>query len=274
MIRLMLLSLCLLVSTSVSAETRFSVGPGGGFTQGGLVIGQTDSGAKVTLDGRDVQVSPEGVFVFGFTRDFGPSVTLSVTAPDGTVDTRTVEIKPREFDIQRIDGLPQNMVTPPEDLLARIRRDSAEVADARAHETPEAMFLTGWLWPAKGRVSGVYGSQRILNGEPRQPHYGIDIAAPTGSPVVAPADGIVRMAVTDHYYTGGTIILDHGYGLSSAFLHMERVNVKVGDRLKRGDPMGTIGATGRATGPHLDWRMNWFDQRIDPGLLMTGSPEG
>ena len=274
MIRMMLLSLCLLVSTPVWAETTFSVGPGGGFTQGGMVIGRTDPGAKVTLDGRAVEVSPDGVFVFGFTRDFGPEAVLTVTSPDGSVDTKTLEITPREFAIQRIVGLPPKMVTPPEELLARIRRDQAEVAAARAHETPEAMFLTGWLWPAKGRISGVYGSQRILNGEPRQPHYGIDIAAPTGSPVIAPADGIVRMAVTDHYYTGGTIILDHGYGLSSAFLHMNSVDVKVGDRLKRGDPMGTIGATGRATGPHLDWRMNWFDQRIDPGLLMTGSPEG
>lgn len=274
MIRAILVSLCLLISQSAWAETTFSVGPGGGFTQGGMVIGQTDPGAKVTLDGRDVRVSPEGVFVFGFTRDFGPEAVLTITGPDGSVDSRSLEIKPRDYDIQRIDGLPPKMVTPPEEVLARIRRDSSEVAAARAHETPETMFLTGWIWPAKGRISGVYGSQRVLNGEPRRPHFGIDIAAPTGAPVIAPADGIVRMAVTDHYYTGGTIILDHGYGLSSAFLHMNSVDVKVGDRLKRGDPMGTIGATGRATGPHLDWRMNWFDQRLDPGLLMTGSPEG
>jgi murein DD-endopeptidase MepM/ murein hydrolase activator NlpD len=274
LIRIILLSLCLLTSPSAWAETTFSVGPGGGFIQGGMVIGQTAPAAKVTLDGRDVRVSPEGVFVFGFTRDFGPEASLTITGPDGAIETQILAIKPRDYAIQRIDGLPPKMVTPPEELLARIRRDSAEVAAARAHDTPEAMFLTGWLWPAKGRISGVYGSQRILNGEPRQPHYGIDIAAPVGSPVIAPADGIVRMAVTDHYYTGGTIILDHGYGLSSAFLHMNSVDVKVGDRLKRGDPMGTIGATGRATGPHLDWRINWFDQRLDPGLLMTGSPEG
>lgn len=252
------------------AETVLS----GPLEQGGIVTGKTLPGSRVTLDGRDVRVSDGGAFVFGFTRDFGPDSVLEITAPDGSVDRRTLSIAAREYRIQRIDGLPPKMVTPPEEVLARIRREIAQVKAARDFDTPEPMFLTGWQWPSIGPISGVYGSQRILNGEPRRPHFGVDVAAPVGTPVVAPADGIVRMAVDDHYYTGGTIILDHGHGLSSAFLHMDTVIVSEGQRLSRGDAMGTIGATGRATGPHLDWRMNWFDQRVDPSVLVGEMPKG
>jgi murein DD-endopeptidase MepM/ murein hydrolase activator NlpD len=247
----------------LSAEVRLE----GTYTQGGLVFGRVAPGSTVTLDGEAVRVSPGGDFVIGFTRDAPASAVLDVREPGAPADRRDLAVTPREYDIQRIDGLPPKQVTPPEDVLARIRADNAAVRAARAIDTPEPLFLSGFIWPAKGRISGVYGSQRILNGEPRQPHYGIDVAAPVGTPVVAPADGIVTLA-TDLYFSGKTLMLDHGHGLGSAFLHMDRIDVEVGARVRQGDPVGTIGATGRVTGPHLDWRMHWFERRIDPGLLM------
>lgn len=262
--RLLVLATAILaLQTSLSAEVRLD----GAYTQGGLVFGRAAPGSTVTIDGETVRVSPSGDFVFGFTRDAPTDAMLEVREPGAEADRRALAIEPRTYDIQRIDGLPPKQVTPPEDVLARIRIEGAEVREARAIDTPEPLFLSGFIWPAKGRISGVYGSQRILNGEPRQPHYGIDVAAPVGTPVVAPADGIVRLA-KDLYFSGNTLMLDHGHGLGSAFLHMDRIDVAVGDRVRQGDPIGTIGATGRVTGPHLDWRMHWFERRIDPGLLM------
>ena len=247
-----------------SADTRLD----GNFVQGGLVIASTAPGSTVTLDGRALRVAPDGQFLFGFTRDAASEATLEIIAPGGAVDRRALKVEPRDYDIQRIDGLPRKMVTPPADVLARIRREGAAIKAARMHDTRIAYFRSGFIWPARGRISGVYGSQRILNGEPRRPHYGIDIAGPVGTPVAAPADGIVRLAAPDLYYSGGTIILDHGHGLSSAFLHLSRVVVEPGDVIRQGDPLGAIGATGRATGPHLDWRINWFEKRLDAGLLV------
>jgi murein DD-endopeptidase MepM/ murein hydrolase activator NlpD len=163
------------------------------------------------------------------------------------------------------------MVTPSEADLARIRADAAKVAAARAIDRPEPPFESGYAWPARGIITGVYGSQRILNGEPRRPHFGIDIAAPTGTPVTAAADGVVAMA-DDLYFTGGTVILNHGYGLTTTYSHMQDVWVVEGQALRQGEPLGTVGATGRATGAHLDWRVNWFDQRLDPALLVPPMP--
>lgn len=240
----------------------------GDFIQGGLVIGLTDPGSRVSLDGEAVRVCPDGQFLFGFTRDAGAEAVLEIRAPGGALERRVLTVVPREYKIQRIDGLPQKMVTPPAAVLTRIRREGAAIRAARMQDTPVAYFQSGFIWPAEGRISGVYGSQRILNGKPRRPHYGIDIAGPVGTPVIAPADGVVRLAERNLYYSGGTIILDHGHGLSSAFLHMHEVGVRVGDVLRQGDPLGTIGATGRVTGPHLDWRINWFEQRLDAGLLV------
>ena len=189
--------------------------------------------------------------------------------PDGKEETWTLTIRAREYDIQRIEGLPRKMVTPPAETLARIRAESAKVRAARDIDSAEIHFSVPFIWPAKVRISGVYGSQRILNGEPRQPHFGVDVAAPTGTPVHAPAAGEIRLAELDLYYSGGTIILDHGHGLSSSFLHMSRVDVVVGQQVAQGEVIGAIGATGRVTGAHLDWRMNWFEQRLDPALLVA-----
>jgi murein DD-endopeptidase MepM/ murein hydrolase activator NlpD len=240
----------------------------GAFLQGGLIRGVAAPGAQVFLDDQALRVSPEGRFVFGFGRDDEGPVRLRVRFADGREETRTLEVARRTYDVQRINGLPPRQVTPNAEDLAHIRRDNAEIGAARANDFPEIWFAQDFIWPARGRISGVYGSQRILNGQPRRPHYGIDIAAPTGTPVVAPAAGRVTVAATDHYYTGGTIVLDHGHGVSSAFLHMDTVTVRVGDVLAQGDAMGTVGAGGRATGPHLDWRINWFKVRVDPATLV------
>lgn len=237
--------------------------------QGGMVRGSAVLGTVITLDGRALRLSPAGHFVFGFGRDALPEAELMAVHPDGKEETRTLTIRAREYDIQRIEGLPQKMVTPPAETLARIRAESAKVRAARDIDSAEIHFSVPFIWPAKGRISGVYGSQRILNGEPRQPHFGVDVAAPTGTPVHAPAAGKIRLAELDLYYSGGTIILDHGHGLSSSFLHMSRVDVVVGQQVAQGEVIGAIGATGRVTGAHLDWRMNWFEQRLDPALLVA-----
>lgn len=240
----------------------------GEFSQGGIIMGHTEPGTRLTLDGQPVRVSPKGDFVMGFDRDAPPTARLEIVYPDGSRKIRLLGVRQRQYDIQRIDGLPPKKVTPPPDVLERIRRESAQVTQARERDIPESFFLGGFQWPSKGRITGVYGSQRILNGEPRRPHYGVDIAAPTGTPVKAPADGVVTLAHPGMYFSGGTLIVDHGHGLSSAFLHLQRIHVQVGQRVKQGDVIASIGATGRVTGPHLDWRMNWFTQRVDPTFLV------
>ncbi len=244
----------------------------GDFLQGGLVYGQAAPGAEVTLDGRRVRVTAAGRFIFGFGRDAPPDAVLEVVWLDSRVELRQLAVAKREYNIQRIDGLPPKMVTPPESVLARIRAENGRIAEARAVDRAEPLFESGFVWPALGPISGVYGSQRVLNGEPKRPHFGVDVAAPVGTPVVAPADGVVAIADDDMYYTGGTVILDHGHGLTSAYLHMKEVLVKEGARVRQGDPIGSVGATGRVTGPHLDWRINWFDQRLDAALLVPPMP--
>jgi murein DD-endopeptidase MepM/ murein hydrolase activator NlpD len=183
-----------------------------------------------------------------------------------------LQIATRQYEIQKVEGLPQNLVTPSAEEEARIAREQAEVTQARTLDLDEPLFESKFIWPALGPISGVYGSQRILNGTPRAPHYGVDVAAPEGSPVVSPADGLVTFAKPDLLLTGGTLIIDHGHGLSSTFLHLSRIDVKVGQRLHQGDLVGAVGATGRATGPHLHWGMNWFDVRVDPALVVGPMP--
>ena len=241
--------------------------------QGGLVRGQTLPGARVWLDDRAVRVSPDGAFVFGFGRDAVGEAQLRVALPDGSTVARRLTVEPRRYQIQRIDGLPPSKVTPAPEMLQRIRREAAQVRRARDRDDPRADFTSGWTWPVTGPVTGVYGSQRILNGEPRRPHFGVDIAAPVGTPVVAPADGVVTLVHPDMYFSGGTLILDHGHGLSSSFLHLSRILVEEGERVRAGDTIAEVGATGRVTGAHLDWRMNWFDARVDPALLVPAMEE-
>lgn len=244
----------------------------GDFEQGGLVFGRTDPGAEIHLDGTPVRVGEDGGFVFGFDRDAGREAVLEITGPDGERVTERLSVAAREWDVQRIDGLPPQQVTPDEAALERIRREAVLINAARAADTAAEDFRGGFIWPVIGRISGIYGSQRILNGEPRQPHLGIDIAAPTGTPVVAAAPGSVTLAEADLFFTGGTVILDHGHGISTVYSHLDAVEVEVGERLEQGERLGTVGATGRVTGPHLDWRVNWFQTRVDPARLVGPMP--
>lgn len=245
----------------------------GALTQGGLIVGQTEPGAMIYLDEQPLTVAPSGRFLFGFGRDAAPTAVLRIVYPDGAVEARVLEVAQRDYQTERIDGLPPVKVTPDPALEARIAAENAKIARIRSMETAEEWYLSGWRWPVAGRISGVYGSQRILNGEPRRPHFGVDIAAPTGTPVIASTDGIVRLAEPDLYYTGGTVMIDHGYGLTSVYSHLSAISVTVGQRVRQGEKIGEVGSTGRSTGPHLDWRLNWRDIRLDPALLAVQSPE-
>lgn len=240
--------------------------------QGGLVIGRAPANARVTIDGENVARASDGTFLLGFGRDDVAPRRLIVELPDGRRDERLLEPRAREFETQRIDGLPPSQVTPSPEALERIRAEARLVREARTRRDDRTDFDGGFIWPVSGPVTGVYGSQRILNGEPRAPHWGIDIAAPVGTPVRAPAGGIVSLAHDDMYFSGGTLLLDHGLGLSSAFLHLDEILVEPGTRVEQGEIVARVGATGRVTGAHLDWRMNLGPVRVDPALLPEGEP--
>jgi len=244
----------------------------GTLTQGSLIRGQVAPDAVVTLDGETLSLNSEGKFVFGFPRDAGLSHKLKVELADGTSSVREITLTKREYNIQRIDGLDSKMVTPPKAVLERIRQDNVNVAKARSKVTDADALFTRFEWPAKGPITGVYGSQRVLNGVPKWPHFGVDVGGPTGSPVTAPVQGTVTLA-EDLYYSGNTLILDHGMGVFSTFLHLDSITVKVGDTVAQGEQIGTIGATGRATGPHLDWRINLGKMRLDPQTVVSGTPD-
>lgn len=256
----------LLVIPAAIAADRYSLE--GSLIQGGLVFGQTELGTNVWLDETPVRIGDEGQFLFGFGRDFKATAALKLRFKDGTEIIKELAIKARSYKTERVDGLPQSKVTPSQKFLARIRKENGEIARIREIDTDENWFRSGWIWPAKGRVSGVYGSQRVLNGLPKRPHFGLDVAGPVGTNVVASTDGVVRMAEPDLYYTGGTIMIDHGFGLVSVYSHLSKLSVMPGDRVKQGAKIGEIGATGRASGPHLDWRLNWLKERLDPQLLV------
>lgn len=240
----------------------------GDLVPGGMAMGWTEPGAQVLLGDQPVKVDADGLFVVGFGRDQGPEQQITIIHPDGRSEQQMLSIAKRDYEIQRIERLDQNMVTPDPKTEARIKADQATVKTARAEPSDRRDFLMNFIWPAQGHISGVYGSQRILNGVPKAPHFGTDIAAPEGSPVVAPADGIVRLAGSDFYLTGGTVILDHGHGIYTNFLHLSAIDVKVGQAVKQGERIGAVGATGRATGPHLHWGLNWNEIRLDPALLV------
>lgn len=267
------LALSIAGMTGVQAEQAVSMqnehfelrGP---MVQGSMLVGKTNPGNQVALNGSNLVVSETGYFVFGFTREAESPQTLTVTTPDGDKQSYPLEVASRTFDIQRVDGLPQQTVTPDPEAQERIRRENQQIAEARRVRSDMTYFTGPFIWPAEGRISGVYGSQRILNGEPRTPHWGLDIAAPTGTPVYAPVNGVVVLVHSDMLMSGGTLIVDHGHGVFSNFLHLHAIHVDVGDYIQQGDKIAEIGATGRATGPHLDWRMNWEAMRIDPQLLL------
>ena len=249
-----------------AAEINGAIVLRGDAIEGGLVIARTAAGNVVTLDDAVIPTTADGLFIIGFHRDSDQPVTIKITQPDGTGQLTVLTPEQRDYDIQRIDGLQQNMVIPPDSVFARIKSDQAAVAAARQQTAATGDFWQGINWPVTGRISGVFGSQRILNGNPRQPHYGIDIAAPRGTPIQAPASGLVTL-VKDLYFSGWTVIINHGLGLNSSFLHLDNVVIKIGDSVSRGDIIGTVGSTGRSTGPHLDWRLDWQGRRIDASLV-------
>jgi murein DD-endopeptidase MepM/ murein hydrolase activator NlpD len=235
--------------------------------QGQLIVAHAAPGSEVSIGARRSRVGADGRYVFGIERDAGPELSVSVRDPDGRTAIHTIQVRQREYKIERVDGLPQHTVTPDPELAKRIAAEQARVAAARERDDDRGDYLGGFLRPAQGRISGVYGSQRIDNGVPKSPHYGLDIAVPTGTPVKAPAAGIVSFAATNLVLTGGTVLIDHGHGLSSSFLHLSRIDVKAGDRVRQGQVFAAAGATGRASGPHVHWGFNWFDVRLDPALL-------
>lgn len=261
-------SLLLITAFYLFSHNAVAVELTGSAVQGGLLFGEAEPGSSITLDGEPVVVSKDGQFVIGFGRDETGTRKLGVRSPGGDVLQKDLLVKSREYAIERVDGLPPSRVTPDPSVTARIQSDARLVSSARLHRDKQAFYAQGFKWPAKGRISGVYGSQRVLNGEPRRPHFGLDIAAPTGTSVYAPADGLITMTHPDLYFSGATIILDHGQGLSSTFLHLSKILVEAGTFVQQGDLIAEIGSSGRANGPHLDWRMNWLDRRVDPLPLL------
>ena len=237
-------------------------------SQGAMVIGHAEPGSDVRVGGRKLRVDAQGRFVFGVGRDEKGPVQVSIQPSGSPAKTTDIAITPRDWPIQRINGVPPATVNPPPAIAERIARENAEVAAAREDDSEQSGFAQTFIWPVRGRISGRFGNQRIYNGTPKSAHSGMDIAAATGTPVRAPADGIVVLAQPDYYLTGGTILIDHGHGIGSNFLHLSRLDAKVGDVVKQGDVIGAVGSTGRSTGPHLHWGMSWFDTRIDPLLVL------
>ena len=241
--------------------------------QGGMIVGSTAADNRLRFLRREVRVTPEGKFVIGLGRDAPQQVGLIEILPSGVERVHTFNVQQRGYQEQKIDGVPKRTVQVPEEALPRIREETRLTKAARKIDSARRDFLQEFLWPTKGIITGVYGSRRVYNGQPRRPHYGIDIAAPQGTEVRAPAGGRVTLVHEDMFFSGGTLIVDHGHGISSTFIHLHKILVKMDDPVKQGQVIAQIGSSGRATGPHLDWRINWFEQRLDPQLLMDSPPE-
>ena len=263
-----LLWLCGTLFMPLAAALEFQ----GTWQQGAMLLGHTKPGNKVVFQDRNVSLTPQGYFVIGLSRDVKGPVVVDVRNGKDS-QQYSYSVAQREYKVQRVDGVPQRTVTPPSaEVLERIRREGRLVRQARADNDPREDFLQGFIKPLEGPITGVYGSQRVYNGVPKNPHYGLDIARPTGTVVVAPAAGIVKLVHADMYYSGGTLVLDHGYGLTSSFIHLSGALVKEGQRVEAGDAIAKVGSSGRATGPHLDWRVNWFSVRLDPALVLEYFP--
>jgi murein DD-endopeptidase MepM/ murein hydrolase activator NlpD len=259
-----------LIAVSLPAKALDTLSFEGHFIQGGLVIGQTLPGSIIKHGKRSVRVSSNGVFILGFGRDAKPKDQISVQHPGKTAVLHPLEVKKQTYKTSRINGVAKRKVTPKEEDLKRIRADNAKIGDVRKLDTAAASFLSGFIWPVKGRISGVFGSRRIFNGQPRRPHNGVDIAAKKGTPVLASADGTIALIHQDMFFSGKTVMIDHGHGLSSVYIHMNSITVKDGTKVRQGDQIGTIGMTGRATGPHLHWGVSLFKMPLDPKIMVVG----
>lgn len=250
-----------LLSSSV-----FALEINGPLMQGAWVQVKVAPDSKIEFEKRRLTADSEGLALIAFSRDAKPQVTLTVTPPNGPAQQHELKVAQRDYQIQRINGLPSKHVTPDEATLKKIRADAQKAVQARKLDLRMPYFQNGFDWPAEGWITGVYGSQRILNGHPRAPHMGVDIASKTGTPIYAPASGQITLAESMEL-SGNTIFIDHGYGLRSGFMHLEDMLVKEGEVVERGQLVATMGATGRATGPHLHWGMSWFNVRLDPALM-------
>lgn len=259
-----------LASISAQAESLFTLK--GKPQQGAMIIGKTLPGAQVYLDEKSLTVSALGDFVFAFGRDEEGSRTVKVVVPNGQAEQQQINIAKRDYQVQKITGIAKKYVEPDPEIVKRTRKEAALVKKARADKSDRLDFLRGFMIPVDGPVTGVYGSQRYFNGKPRRPHFGIDYAAPVGTPVHAPVSGRVTLVHNDMFYSGGTLIVDHGQGVSSTFIHLHKILVKVGDEVKQGQVIAQVGKSGRATGAHLDWRINWGDVRVDPQLVLDAFP--
>jgi len=250
----------LLITTS-----SFAVTFEGKFIQGSFILGKTTPGSEVFIDKQQVKVTSDGYFVFGLGRDRKNDVVITIN------ETKIIKkIFKRKYKIQRIDGLEEKKVTPPEEVYERIKRENKWIGEARAINSNLTFFKNKFAIPVEDAIiTGVYGSQRILNGKPKWPHYGLDFAVDEGTKIKAMLDGNVTLAEPDLFYTGGTLIFDHGHGISTLYMHMEKLLVKKGQKVKQGDIIGTVGSTGRATGAHLDVRLNWFQIRLDPATALN-----
>lgn len=268
-----LIILVVSLASSIVAQGAVALELTGALTQGSLLIGRVPPGTEVELMKRQVRVGEDGLFVFGLGRDAPSDIELITRHGDSEAESHRLIIVQREYQEQRIEGVPQKTVSPlsPE-VLKRVLQEAALVKKARAEDNRGLDFLSGFVSPLEGPITGVYGSRRVYNGKPGRPHYGLDIAAPKGTDVFAPAPGVVRLVHDDMFYSGGTLILEHGYGLSSTFIHLSEVLATPGQRVETGDLIARVGSTGRATGPHLDWRINWFDVRLDPALVLEYFP--
>ena len=259
----LLLLIAIVFSTNV-----FAVEFKGKFLQGHFIIGITDPGSKIIVDKKEVRVSEEGFFVFGIDRDRKFDVTITKIT-NGKKEKIIKTVLKRKYNIQRIDGLEESKVTPPESVYKRIKKENNAIGEARAINSDLNYFKNKFILPVDNAIiTGVYGSQRILNGKPRWPHYGIDFAQELGTPIKAMADGVVTLAEKDLYFTGATLIFDHGHGISTLYMHLDQIFVELGDIVKQGDIIGTVGSSGRSTGPHLDIRLNWFGTRLDPATVL------
>ncbi|PKI16221.1 M23 family metallopeptidase [Colwellia sp. 12G3] len=262
---------CFTVSYQVSAAKE-AIALTGEVKQGGLMVGKTLAQNTVTLNGKTITVSNKGDFTFGFSRDDIQSYQLVITSVNGDRVEKTLTPQKRSYNIQRIEGIKKSIMQPDPKAVARAQLDSKQVKTARKVASSLNYFAHGFVAPIEGTITGVYGSQRVYNGVPKNPHFGLDYAGKTGDPVKAPASGTVLLWVPDMFYSGGTMIIDHGQGVSSTFLHLSNSYVKQGDKIKQGQVVAAVGKSGRATGPHLDWRINWFDVKIDPALVLKIQP--
>lgn len=245
----------------------------GQFIQGGLVWGKLEPGSKMRWQDREIAVGKEGLFVLGFGRSAKLGVSLTIINADGAQSEWQHTLIKREYNIQRIDGVPAKTVNPDPEYYQRIGREAKLVKQARKQFFAKDDFTKPFKWPLLGPITGVFGSQRVYNGVLKRPHYGVDVAAATGTVVKSPLSGRVVLSEPDLFFSGGTLIIDHGFGVSSTMMHLSKLYVQVGDELITGQEVAEVGATGRSTGPHLDWRMNWMDQRIDPQLLVEKMPK-